>query len=163
MAQLARLFYRAIRSADEVLLLTLDPEVRGKIGDVGKDRDEWNSGYRFPHALPNRAIQVRHQRDDQVRVALGPQLPEQADLLRVQKPDQELHSAGQLRGAQCPALVENQVVAILKANAEELAEEIELVERLLQIHQADFPWPPLLLDRLLQSVGGAAMAAAGIE
>src|SRR5215470_10682542 len=77
--------------------------------------------------------------------------------------DEPLHPARQLRRAQRPAFVEHQVVAILEAHAEELAENIQLVERLLEMHQADLPWVLLLLDHFLQRIRGGAVSAAGVK
>ncbi len=70
--QLMGLLYGALRAADEVLRLALDPEVRRIIGDVGQDGDQRNLRNRFPHAFADRAIQVGHERDDQIREALAP-------------------------------------------------------------------------------------------
>src|SRR5437016_11280196 len=81
----------------------------------------------------------------------------------MQQADEPLHAARQLRRAQSPAFAEEQVVAILEAHASVLAENIQLVELLLQVHQADLPGPLLLFDHVLQGVGGAAVSATGVE
>ncbi len=77
--------------------------------------------------------------------------------------DDPLHAARQLRRAQRPALVEQQVVAILEAQPGDFAENVQLIELLLKVHQADLPGPVLLLNHVLQRVGGAAVPAAGVE
>ena len=43
------------------------------------------------------------------------------------------------------------------------AENVERIENFLEIDQADFPGPPLLLDDSFQRIGGGPMPAPGVE
>src|SRR6266851_4416338 len=81
----------------------------------------------------------------------------------MEEPDQELHAAQQLRRAERPAFVEHQVVAILQAHPEELAKNVQFVERLLDVDQVDSPRPLLPLDDFLQSIRGTPVTSAGVE
>src|SRR5437667_1014470 len=81
----------------------------------------------------------------------------------MQESNQELHGAQQLRRAQRPAFVERQVVAIFQANAEELAKNVQLVHRPLEIDQLGPPWAILPFDHFFQRIRGASMAASGVE
>ena len=44
-----------------------------------------------------------------------------------------------------------------------LAENVQRIQDLLEIHQPHLPWPFLLLDYRFERVGGRPMAASGVE
>src|ERR1019366_3200356 len=66
-------------------------------------------------------------------------------------------------GAEGPAAPQHQIVEILEPDAGGLAEDIHLIQQFLQIHHLHFPRTRLAADHFAQCIGGAAMAAAGIE
>src|ERR1700685_1734571 len=60
-ANRAGLGYGAIGAADQILMLTLDPEVRGVVGNVGKDRDKGPAGKDVGIAFAERTVEMGHE------------------------------------------------------------------------------------------------------
>ena len=82
----------------------------------------------------------------------------------MEQADHPVHADHQLRRAQRPALLEQQVVNVLQAQAGELAEDVHGVQHFLQVDQADFERPSSAAPSPgLQRIGRGAMAAAGVE
>src|SRR5579885_489388 len=161
MSHAERLLLRALSPANEKLVLPgLDPEVRRIIGEVGENRHQRRPAV---EALVQRAIEIRNQRDHKIRPLLRPEIPEQPNLTAMIDPNDHMHRGHQLRGAQSPALLQKQVVHILQAEPSDLAENIQRVEHLLQIHQPHIPGTLLLLYDGLQGIGGSTMAATRVE
>src|SRR5262249_54075735 len=93
----------------------------------------------------------------------GPECTQQPNLAGMKKTDHQMHAGGELGRTQRPALFEHDIVNILKAQARELAKNIEVVQYFLQVDQADFPGPVLLLDDTAQGIGCRAMTASSVE
>lgn len=68
-----------------------------------------------------------------------------------------------LRSKTCPALAQQQVIAVLESNLCELLQGINCVQQLLQVQQLNLPRNALLLNDSLDGVGCIAMPASGIE
>jgi hypothetical protein len=68
-----------------------------------------------------------------------------------------------LRGTERPALGENQIVDVLQADASQLAENVQRVKDVLQIHQADIPLIAAALNDRLKSESRTAVAAARVK
>ena len=64
--------------------------------------------------------------------------------------------------AQCPAILEEDVVLLLDANARQLPQNIQLVGQLLKLDELDLPVALLLCHNGLQGHGGIAVPAAGV-
>ncbi len=130
-AQRARLLDGAVRAADQVLLLALDPEVRRIVGDVRKYGYEWASRKRARKAFPQRAIEVRHKRNDHIRLRFFPMRFEQANCGTMIQAYHALQDPHQLRASQRPAVAQHQIVKILYADARIFLEDVERVQQLL--------------------------------
>ena len=78
MPHCTRLLHRLRRTADEMLHLVLDPEVRRVIRNVGEDGDKRHSRQRPRQALAQRPVQIRHQRNHHLRTVLPPEPFQQA-------------------------------------------------------------------------------------
>ncbi len=74
-----------------------------------------------------------------------------------------MHPRQNLRRTQRPTSLQQQVIYILHAKAGELAADIQLVERLLQIDRFDLKRPPLALHGGPQRIGRRAMPAPRVE
>ena len=70
--ELARLTRCPLRATDHILILAFDPEMRRVIGNVGYQRDERSARPTAIQRFFERAIVMRDQRDDHVRLRLGP-------------------------------------------------------------------------------------------
>ncbi len=159
MAHRPRLLHRLLRSANQILLLPLHPKMRRIIGQIRENCHERRGG----QAVAQRAIEVGDQRNHQVTLALLPEFLEQPHLAAVIEAYQAVHQHGGLRRTEGPAFLQHHVVDVLHPDASVLAENIEGVENFLEIYQADFPLPSLLLDDGLQGVGSRPVPAASVK
>jgi len=74
-----------------------------------------------------------------------------------------VHRRQQVRGAKRPAFRQDQVVDVFETDACDLAEDIERIEDLLQVHQPHIPSAILRIDDGLQGNGRAPVPSTGIE
>ena len=163
-SQLARLFHRARRSADQVLILpALHPEVGRKISHVGEDGRQWNVRVRGLQPLIERPRKVRNHGDHQIRRILLPELRQQPPLCRMIQPDQAMHGRYKSTRAQRPPLGQQIVVDVLHPDSRQLPEYVQRLQNVLQIHQPHFPWAVLLLSHSFQRGCRAAVSAAGVK
>ena len=139
----------------------------GKVRHIGQDTDERNARQRALHALKQRPIEIRHERNHHIRLrparVLSPVTIKPLHLLRMKQPDDAMHRRQQLFRAQRPPAPQHQVVNILQPKAGDLAEDVNVVEELLQIHHPHVPGALLAANYFAQSIGRAAMSPAGIE
>src|SRR5947209_4567088 len=92
MTEIVRLLQGALGTTNEVLVrLLLHPEMRRIIGQISKNCDEWRVRPSAPETLIQGAVEVRNQRDDQIRFRAGPVFREQIDLRRMVEPDNAVH------------------------------------------------------------------------
>ena len=162
-AQGERLFHGLVRPADEMLILPLHPEVRRVIRDIGEDGHQRRAGQRALQAFTQRAVEIGNQRHHHVRLAFPPELFEHSHLRPVKHADQHVHAGRELPRPERPTLLQHEVVDVFEPQAGDLAEDVERIEQLLQIHHADLAGALLPLHHLVQGVGRRAMAAAGVE
>jgi len=162
-AQGQRLFHGLVRPADEMLILPLHPEVRRVIRKIGEDGHQRRTGQHALQALAQRAVEIGDQRHHHVRPAFPPELFEHPHLRPVKHADHQVHAGRELSRPERPALLQHEVVNVFEPQAGDLAEDVERIEQLLQIHHADLEGALLPLHHLLQGVGRRAMSAAGVE
>ena len=82
-----RLSDGAVRSADQVLLLAFDPEMRRVIGDIGQNGHERPAGAGPREGLPEGPVVMRDERDHHLRRMIPPVPFEELHLLAVQHAD----------------------------------------------------------------------------
>ena len=157
------LLLSAFGSANQILLLTLDPEMGRVIGKIGEQGYKSCARRDFANAFRHGAIEVRNDRQDHVSRIFLPIFLQHLHGLAVMHADYALNERKQLRGEAGPAFSQDQVVSILNANASGLAHDVEFVQQLLQIEQFDSPWLLLIFQDTLQGFGGAPVATSGIE
>ena len=85
------------------------------------------------------AIEIRHQRDHQVRLGPLPMAAQLADQGLMAQPDQRLQDAQFLRQPQSPAARQAHVVVVLRLHAGGSAKHILRIEDFEQIDQPDVP------------------------
>lgn len=163
-AERTRLRDRPRGAADEVLALAaLDPEVRRHVRHVGEHRHIGHARQRDGEALVQRAVEVRHQGHDQIRLGPQPVGFELAHQARVRQPEEGLEQPQLLAERDRPPAREALVVEILRPHAGQAAIAPARIEHLEQVHQPYPPGPPLGADRRLERQGRGAMAATGVE
>src|SRR5580658_191303 len=128
MTQRFRLGHSAIRSANDVLQLALDPEMRWKIGDVCKYGYEWPPGKCQTKAFAQRPVKVRHERHNHVWLRFLPMPLKHANRLAMTEPNRGLQDVHQLLAAKSPAAPKHPVVVILDSNTGIFLENIQFVE-----------------------------------
>ena len=133
------------------------------VRQVGQHRDKGPARKRFLVTFPQRAIEVRHERNHHVRRVLLPELFEDPHRGPVVRPHDKLQDAHELRAAQRPAVAQHLVVHVLNANSGQLAEDIQRVEDFLKVYEGHFQRQALPLDLHLQSRGGVAVAPSGVK
>ena len=80
----------------------------------------------------------------------------------MKEPDGRLENTQELRGAQRPAVAQEDVVLLLNADAGELAENVQLVGEILELNQFDLPVALLLRGNGLQGDSSVAVATPAI-
>jgi hypothetical protein len=78
-------------------------------------------------------------------------------------PDHSVHEFQALRGAQCPALCEHEIVDVLEPDTTDFPKDIERMQHFLKVYKPHFPGPVLLLDQRLQRSSSRSMTTPGIE
>ena len=159
MPQRARLVDRLLRTANQILVLAFDPEMRRIIRHIGENRHQRRRG----QTVAQRPIEIRNQRNHQIAFALLPKFREQSHLAAVVHADEAVHKYRHLGRTEGPAFLQHDVVDILHPDACVFAKNVERIEDFLEIYQADFPGPPLLFNDCFQCVGGGAMPAPRVE
>src|ERR1700728_294549 len=129
----ARLFHGAIRTADQILLLILDPEVRRIVRDVGENRYKRPSRKRLAEALADGAIEMWHEGHDHVRLRLFPMRFHEANRRAVIHPNRKLKHAQELRASKRPASAQHRVVNVLDSDVCVFLSDVERVEQFLQV------------------------------
>src|SRR5579871_522806 len=87
---------------------------------------------------------------------------QQLDHRLVKDANRELQYAQQLRGAQSPAIAQQNVVLLLNLYPGEFLQDVQVIGQFLELHQVDLPSPLLLADYRLQSDRCVAMSPAGV-
>src|SRR5271169_856353 len=88
---------------------------------------------------------------------------EQVNSCSVIYPHRKLQHLQKLRAAERPTRAEHRVVKILDAYPGVFPENIERIEKLLKVREADFPGPLLRLNSHAKCSSSSTMTAAGIE
>ena len=161
------LLYGSLGSGDDELLAFtgnrgLDPEVRGKVGEVGDDSNERSAGANVVPTFVNFAIEVGDDGDQEVGGVFAPEFFEKSDQRLMENADGGLKYAEQGCGAEGPAVLEDDVVLLLNADAGEPSKNVELVGEFLELDQFDLPGTMLLGENRLEGHGGVAVSAARI-
>src|ERR1700690_204108 len=104
---------------------------------------------------------MRDDRDNHAGGILLPILAQQLYRWPVIHPNDPLQDGQQLRSQAGPAFAEDEVVAILNAEAGEFFQQVEFVELFLKVEKGDLP--ALSFENAFEGFGGAAMAATGIK
>ncbi len=152
---------RALRATDEVLhLFALDPESRRTIREIGQQRDERHPRVDQPQRLEHHPIEVRHQRDHQVRLTAAPVIRKQRTEALVHQPDGELQQLQFLGHAERPAASQPGVVEIGRRGAGDPPELVVRVEDLEQIVGAHRPVRASELDASRQGACRRKMTTA---
>src|ERR1700734_2222055 len=126
------------RAANEILpLVTLDPKVLGKIRNVGEDCDKRAPGTSTIEAFAKCPVKMRHERHNHPRLRFLPMALEQADSGAMITSDYELQHLHELRAAQSPAGPQHGVIEVLNSNARMFLQDIQFVEKLLEICEAN--------------------------
>src|SRR5262249_39092062 len=126
------LFGGAFRTADVVLVLRFDPEMRGKVGKIRKNRGEGHAAVHALQALVNRPLKLRYHRDHHRRLTLSPMGFKERYRLRVVMPDRGVKRSKKLLGTAGPAAAEQNVVHLLQALAGESPHGIDGVQDRLE-------------------------------
>ena len=158
-----RLLGRPIRTANDVLVLSLDPEVWRVIGNIGEDRDQRRARPGALQRLLESAVVMGNQRHDHVRPVAFPVLLEQAYLLLVQQADQHVHHGNQLCGAEGPVAPEHDVIEFMELYPGGLADDVDRVEQILNIQQTQVPGPLLPADDLGERRRCRSVPSTGVD
>ena len=136
----ARLLDGALGSGDDVLLLDrLDPEARREVGQVRNERDKWPAGVDGVPAFADFAIEVRDDGDQKVGGVFAPEFLEQAHHRAMEEPDRNLKHAQEILAAEGPAVLQDDVVLLLDADAGQFAKHVEAIGQVLELHQLHLP------------------------
>src|SRR5260370_33445115 len=134
MAQGARLFDGFFRARDDVLILDrLNPESGRKISQVGDDGDKRAAGMDLRPAFANLAVEMGNYGDQQVRRFSPPKFLEQIHQRPVEQTNARLKHAKELSAAKSPAILEQDVVLLLDADASQLAQNVQPVVEVLEL------------------------------
>src|SRR5882724_1295863 len=118
----ARLFGGFFRTRDDVLVFDrLDPESWREVSQVGNDGDKGAPGINRGPAFANLPIEMGDYGNQQVRWLFPPELLEQIHERPVKNPDGGLKHAKELGAAECPAILQHNVVLLLDADSREFA------------------------------------------
>jgi hypothetical protein len=137
--------------------------MRRIVRDVGKDAHQRRARQGAAQALAQRADEVRRQGDHHVRAALAPEFLEHAHLLSMEQADHPVHDRHQLSRPQRPSLLEHEVVHVLQPKPGRLAENVDRIQHLLQVHHADLERARLPVHNLFEGAGRRAVPPAGVE
>ena len=136
--------------------------MRRKVGEVGDDGDERPAGANVVPTFVNFAIEVGDDGDQQVGGAFAPEFFEEANQRLVENADGGLKHAEQGRGAEGPAVLEDDVVLLLDSDAGEPAKDVQSVGQFLELDQFDLPGTVLLGEDRLEGDSGIAVSATGV-
>jgi len=114
-----------------------DPEMRRIVREIGEHGHELDTGSGTRQRLVHRAIEVGHERDDEVGFGPAPMLPQALRQSAVAQADERLKKFELLRQPQGPAAREPLVVIILGIHAGRSAENTGGIEHLEQVHEPD--------------------------
>lgn len=146
-AQRPRLFLGAFGAGNDVLRLTLDPEVWRVIRQICDQRDEGRfSGSIVGQAFRQFAIEVRDDGDDKVRGIFSPIRSQRLHDRGMVEANRSLKDAEELRRKSRPATAQNLVVGVLDSDAGEAAQQIEGIEQFLYVEKSDIPRAILLSE-----------------
>ena len=136
--------------------------MRGKVGEVGDDGDERPAGADVVPTFVNFAIEVGDDGDQEVGGIFAPEFFEEADQRLMENADGGLKYAEQGRGAEGPAVLEDDVVLLLNADAGEPAKNVQSVGQFLELDKLDLPRTLLLGENRLEGHGCIAVSAARV-
>lgn len=157
------LFGGFIRARDDKLIFErLNPEARREISEVGNESDEGASGEDSGPAFTELAIEVRNHGKEQISGILAPKVLEKRDERAMEKADGGLEDAEEMRAAKGPAVLKEDVVLLLNANAGEFAEDVEAIGEVLELDEMNVPGTALLGGDGLQSDSGVAVPPSGV-
>ena len=160
---LARLLHRALRATHQKLPLPLNPEMRRKIRKIREYRDEWASWPRIRETFIYRPVEVRNERHNHVRSSFPPMPLQNAHRSGMPRPNRKLQHFHQVNAAQSPSAAQHPVVVVLDAYPRVSLQDIQLIEQLLNVEEANIPRTPLRRDGHLQGGGCRTVPAAGVE
>jgi hypothetical protein len=149
--------------ANQVLLLALDPEMRGIIRQVREDGNERPPRKRLIEALSKCTVEMGNQRNDHVWVGLKPEGLEHLNRRIVIQTHGKLQDAQKLRATKRPAVPEHLVIEVLNSKAGELPKNVQGVKYFLKVYKRDFERKALAFDFNLQGSGGVPMPSAGVK
>ena len=81
----------------------------------------------------------------------------------MEQPDHHVHCGRELPRTERPPLFQHQIVNVLHPQPRELTENVQRIQRFLQVNHADFDRPALALHDFAERIGRRPMAAAGVE
>ena len=137
--------------------------MRWEIGQVGHDRYIGHGRVNPPQRPKQDAVEIRDQRDDQIRPRGLPVLLQHLLEIGRVEADAALECAQHRFRTEGPAAFEDSVIEILRRCTGDAAEHIHRIQQLLKIDELDTPAGILVGNHLLERDGRGAMAAAGVE
>src|SRR5713101_2292628 len=139
-AQGARLFHGFFRAGDDELILDrLNPETRRKICQVRDDGDKRAAGIDLRPAFANLAVEIGDDRNEQVRRLFAPEFFKKIHERPVKYAYRGLKNAKKLSAAKRPAILQQDVVLLLDADAGELAQNVQAVSQVLELNEFELP------------------------
>jgi hypothetical protein len=155
-----RLLPRPLGTANQILILVLDPEVRRVVRDVRHDRDERPAGTGVREGFTQSAVVMRDEGNHHVHGMLSPVLLQYLNLAMVRQPDQQVRYHDQLARASGPTAAQQDVIDLLKRDTGGFADEVDGIKQVLRAMQAQVPGPLLFVNHGLNGLCGSAVAAA---
>src|ERR1700683_1824469 len=121
----ARLLGGPLGSCNNVLLLNgLNPEARRIIGQVRYQGHKRPARVNGVPALENLAVEMRNDRDEQIRGMFTPVLLEETHHRSVEETDRKLKHTKEILAAEGPAVLQDDVVLLLNADPCQFTEDI---------------------------------------
>ena len=141
----ARLLYGFLRAGNDILVFDrFNPKARGKIGQVRDDGHERPPGIDACPTFANLAVEMRNDGDKEVRPIFAPMILEQIHEWLVKKLNGPLQKAQKVCAAESPTVLQKNVVLLLNANPRQLAQNVKLVGKILELYKFDLPITRLL-------------------
>ena len=155
-------------SANEILVLVLDPEMGRVIGEIGQRR--YHRRRRLPggavggaQPFEDGAVEVGDHRKHQVRRRGLPMTRQQRNLALMLECNQHLRNAQHRSAAQRKPAFEQSIVEVLETHADTVLDEVNRSQQVAQVHQVGIPCAALPICRGYQRHRGCPVTAAGVE
>ncbi len=132
------------------------------IGQVRDQSDKGRPSAIVANAFGDLSIEVRNHRQHEIRRMLRPVITQSFHNGAMVEADGRLQNDQKLGGEACPSAPQDLVVSVLNTYTGGSFNQVERIEQLLNVEQADFPGMLLPGERFLESVGGALMTSAGV-